>query len=148
MDGQIQLAPLLEEDLTAALYIEEDTAEGWNITALREELAAPAGRCFALRDGKELIGLALWQLAADEAGLLKISVKSARRQKGLGAFFLQGCIRRLQKEGARRFFLEVRCGNAPAIALYKKCGFQKAGIRRGFYKKPAEDALVMSREEG
>ena len=40
--------------------------------------------------------------------------------------------------------LEVRVSNAPAIALYRKHGFQAVGQRRNYYQKPDEDALLMT----
>ena len=40
--------------------------------------------------------------------------------------------------------LEVRLSNAPAIALYRKHGFQTVGQRRNYYQKPDEDALLMT----
>lgn len=40
--------------------------------------------------------------------------------------------------------LEVRASNAPAIALYRKHGFQTVGQRRNYYQKPDEDALLMT----
>ncbi len=45
-------------------------------------------------------------------------------------------------------FLEVAAGNAAAIGLYEGAGFQRVGLRRGYYAKsegPAEDALVLRR---
>ena len=39
--------------------------------------------------------------------------------------------------------LEVRESNTPAIALYSKFGYTVAGKRKGFYRAPSEDALVM-----
>ena len=41
--------------------------------------------------------------------------------------------------------LEVRAGNAPAIALYEKHGFQRVGLRRNYYERPKEDALIMTK---
>ena len=41
------------------------------------------------------------------------------------------------------FTLEVRVSNAPAIALYHKLGFHDEGIRKDFYSKPREDAIIM-----
>ena len=41
--------------------------------------------------------------------------------------------------------LEVRASNAPAIALYRKHGFEEAGRRKNYYTKPAEDAIIMTR---
>ena len=48
-----------------------------------------------------------------------------------------------RRMGIRNYTLEVRVSNAGAIALYKKLGFESAGIRPGFYEKPKEDALIM-----
>ena len=42
--------------------------------------------------------------------------------------------------------LEVRAGNAPAIALYEKHGFYEVGRRKGYYDDPKEDAILMTRE--
>ena len=41
--------------------------------------------------------------------------------------------------------LEVRASNAPAIALYEKHGFAQAGLRKNYYEKPREDAVIMTR---
>ena len=42
--------------------------------------------------------------------------------------------------------LEVRASNAPAIALYRKHGFQEAGRRKNYYQQPREDAIIISSE--
>ena len=39
--------------------------------------------------------------------------------------------------------LEVRVGNVPALALYKKLGFKKAGVRKKYYEDNGEDAYIM-----
>ncbi|HEY6179143.1 MAG TPA: GNAT family N-acetyltransferase, partial [Kofleriaceae bacterium] len=41
--------------------------------------------------------------------------------------------------------LEVRRGNAPAIAMYQRAGFRTVHVRTGYYED-GEDALVMIRE--
>jgi ribosomal-protein-alanine N-acetyltransferase len=45
----------------------------------------------------------------------------------------------------RSVFLEVRSGNAAALALYEKLGFVMMGRRENYYKTAAEreDALTM-----
>jgi ribosomal-protein-alanine N-acetyltransferase len=40
----------------------------------------------------------------------------------------------------------VRRSNSPAIALYTSEGFEVVGARRGYYRLPEEDALLMSME--
>ena len=42
--------------------------------------------------------------------------------------------------------LEVRAGNAPAIALYEKLGFREVGRRKNYYRAEHEDALLMTVE--
>jgi ribosomal-protein-alanine N-acetyltransferase len=42
--------------------------------------------------------------------------------------------------------LEVRRGNAPAIALYERAGFRTVHVRARYYQDNGEDALVMVSE--
>ena len=48
--------------------------------------------------------------------------------------------------GATRATLEVRRSNEPARVLYERFGFSVAGIRRAYYTKPVEDAIILWRE--
>ena len=41
--------------------------------------------------------------------------------------------------------LEVRAGNAPAVALYEKHGFAPVGLRKNYYERPREDAVIMTK---
>ena len=43
-------------------------------------------------------------------------------------------------------FLEVRESNVAARALYASRGFSAVGRRRGYYRHPVEDALVLRRD--
>ena len=47
------------------------------------------------------------------------------------------------KKRSVRYYFEVRETNVPAISLYEKLGFEEAGIRKNFYEKPVENALIM-----
>ena len=40
----------------------------------------------------------------------------------------------------------MRASNEPAIALYRKHGFEEAGRRKDYYTKPKEDAVIMTRD--
>ena len=52
-------------------------------------------------------------------------------------------IAEMAKEGFLEITLEVRAGNNSAIALYESLGFVQEGIRKNFYEKPTEDAIIM-----
>jgi ribosomal-protein-alanine N-acetyltransferase len=49
----------------------------------------------------------------------------------------------MEKEGIEAFTLEVRASNISAINLYEKLGFENKGVRKNFYEKPIEDAIIM-----
>jgi ribosomal-protein-alanine N-acetyltransferase len=42
--------------------------------------------------------------------------------------------------------LEVRESNAAAQRLYLSAGFKQTGRRKGYYTRPAEDAILYQRE--
>ena len=42
-----------------------------------------------------------------------------------------------------QYYLEVRKSNTAAQRLYEKLGFVSAGVRKNFYEKPSEDAVLM-----
>jgi ribosomal-protein-alanine N-acetyltransferase len=60
---------------------------------------------------------------------------------------LDHLLRRATGEGARVVYLEVRPSNADAIALYRRAGFSRIGVRRNYYRAAGgrEDALVLAR---
>ena len=61
--------------------------------------------------------------------------------RALMAEFFDTC----RARGVRDIGLEVRVSNAAAQALYRTLGFRLMGLRRGYYKAPEEDALLMGR---
>ena len=48
-----------------------------------------------------------------------------------------------EKNGIVAFTLEVRESNHAAIALYEKFNFINAGVRKNYYEKPTENAVIM-----
>ena len=64
---------------------------------------------------------------------------------GVARALLDAAFRDLREEGAACIFLEVRTQNAPARALYTSLGFTQTGVRKGFYKNPADDAVLMKK---
>jgi len=60
---------------------------------------------------------------------------------------LIAALRSAKAEGATRAFLEVRAGNAAALALYNKYGFEVAGARPRYYKDNNDDAILMNLED-
>lgn len=87
-------------------------------------------------------------VAAGEAQVLNVATHPEYRRLGLGREIMSKIITHSVSCGAEYITLEVREGNAPAIALYASLGFSVVGRIKGYYKDPSEDALVMKKELG
>jgi ribosomal-protein-alanine N-acetyltransferase len=100
------------------------------VYVLRHEVGAIVGFCAA------------W-VVLDELHINSLAVLPEWRGRGLASGLLAAVVEASLGEGARRATLEVRMSNTPARALYARFGFTQAGIRRGYYTSPAEDALIL-----
>lgn len=79
----------------------------------------------------------------DEADITNVAVHPDYRGQGIGNAMLAELMKKGRGRGISRYTLEVRAGNAPAIHLYEKLGFKSVGVRKNFYEKPREDAVIM-----
>ncbi len=93
----------------------------------------------------ELLGYAGLEYVLDEGYLTDVAVFPAVRRQGVGRSLLLELDQRGRELGLSFLTLEVREGNAAAIALYRSLGYEEAGRRRGFYTAPREDALLMTK---
>ncbi len=89
-----------------------------------------------------LAGFALLR-CFDDAELIRIAVEPGLRRQGIGEQLLNDLLQEVKKRDIHDIFLEVRSGNEAAIGLYTKAGFVNAGIRKGYYSNPTEDAIIM-----
>ncbi len=140
--------PLRPADLDRAAAIEQATfPDPWSRDAFRHTLAGPSAFGFALDDeGGALIGYGICTQVADEGEILNLAVDPGARRRGAGRRLLAAMLDFLESRGVREVFLEVRASNQPAIALYEASGFGRLGIRRGYYRRPTEDAVTMRLE--
>lgn len=93
-------------------------------------------------ENTELCGYCIFTTAADEGEVLRIAVKKEQRERGFGKKLLSDAIRLMQARGASAIYLEVRESNRAAIALYENAGFEKCGVRKGYYRDNGEAALL------
>jgi ribosomal-protein-alanine N-acetyltransferase len=89
-----------------------------------------------LKPGGKPAGFALSRIVLDEAEILTIAIAPEARGHGYAGPLLTRHLDELSRRGVRKVHLEVEEGNAPAIALYRRAGFQEAGRRAGYYQKP------------
>jgi [ribosomal protein S18]-alanine N-acetyltransferase len=138
--------PMTEADLRPVLEIERKIyAFPWTLGNFRDSLRAGYG-AWVYRYGEELIGYAVFMLAAGEAHLLNLSVAAHAQSRGHGRRLLGHVVGAARERGARVLFLEVRPSNDAGQRLYLGYGFKQVGVRRGYYpaQRGREDALVLS----
>ena len=88
-------------------------------------------------------------LITDSAGhentcqLDSMAVQPEARRQGLATALLHAIRNWAAQNNARHLTLEVRAGNAPAIALYHRLGLRPEGRRPRYYAHPEEDAVVL-----
>lgn len=142
----IQLRPAAATDFEALCVVETAAASTpWSAGQLADSLARH--RALLAERAGQVLGYAVFRELLDEAELLNIAVSPDARRQGIGRLLLGG-LRAALAPAVRCLHLEVRAGNAAAIALYEGEGFVPVGRRRGYY--PAgdgrEDALLMRLE--
>ena len=91
-----------------------------------------------------VLGYAGFQVVLDEGYIDNIAVEPAARRHGVADELLD-VFCRFGEANLAFLTLEVRASNEPAIALYRKHGFEEAGRRKNYYTKPTEDAIIMTR---
>ena len=89
-------------------------------------------------------GFILARRVLDEAEILTLAVAPDHRRQGLGEALVETAALMVAMAGAKVMFLEVAEDNAPAMALYAKAGFARAGLRRDYYA-PGRHAWLLRR---
>ena len=149
--ADLQWSEMRADDLDAVMAIENIAYPfPWTVGNFRDSLAA-GYRLKLLRERGVLIGYAVWMPIIQEAHLLNITLAPPRQSHGLGAWMMRSIMQEMQAQGMQQILLEVRPSNHRALALYRRLGFSRIGIRKGYYPNSAiaqvsrEDAVVMRR---
>ncbi len=142
------------DDVAALAALAADCfSHPWTAAQIRDEIALgpPNGVLLAraaATGGRPALPAAFcaFRLVLDELHVLDVAVHPAWRRRGLARFLLGLALRRAAAAGARVALLEVRAGNAAALALYAALGFRPVARRPAYYRDPVEDALLLERD--
>lgn len=141
MAAAITVRRATAEDLEDLLQLQRQSlpqAAEWSPGALLEGLAG----CLAALHDDRLAGFLLYrETAAAEWEILNLAVDPALRRQGLAGRLIEEFFRLADGD----VYLEVRESNQAARALYARWGFFEEGLRRNYYNRPVEDAVVMKR---
>jgi ribosomal-protein-alanine N-acetyltransferase len=139
-------------DAARVAELEEQLFAGdgpWPASAFHDEIDQPHTRYIVARDaGGQVIGYAGLALLGGslfpESEVHTIGTGAAWQGRGVGRALLGELLAAADKHGGP-VFLEVRVDNEPAIALYRRSGFEIAGLRKRYYPVSGADAHTMVR---
>ena len=86
-----------------------------------------------------------FRILAGEGEIERVAVHPQWRGRGFGRKLMEAMVEYASSQGVAEITLDVRAGNERARNLYESCGFVNEAIRRNYYRKPTEDAIIMWR---
>lgn len=141
----IIIRPLKESDAAAAARLEADIfTEPWSERAFLETLKCQYAYYYAAgMSESDIVGISGLRDIAGEGEITNVAVDVRYRGKGIAKALLTRLLQKGNELGISAYTLEVRVSNTAAINLYKNFGFKAEGVRKKFYQKPCEDAVIM-----
>ena len=153
MSTPLVLEPAEQEDLDVLVALERACfSHPWTPHNFTDAMAdPPRSRVVVLRtppSGEADRGIAaycVYQVVAGEVHVHNLAVRPGFRRAGLGRVLMRLVLEVAARMGARVALLEVRRSNEAARRLYESLGFGVRTIRRNYYSRPPEDALLMDK---
>lgn len=146
MENVMIIRPMELRDVEAVAEIERICfTTPWSEKAYRDTLANENALYLVAEteDTKTLVGMCGVLKIIDEGDISNVAVHPDYRRKNIAKQMMKELLARGQSFGIDAFTLEVRAGNEAAVKLYEDLGFRTEGVRKRFYDKPVEDALIM-----
>ncbi len=146
----ITVEPMTSPDqIPAVLAVEEASfTNPWTREMYESELRNPGvSFCFlATEEDGAVVGFCSFWRVLDELHINNLAVLPERRRTRIGSTLLNVVLKEGAAMGARRATLEVRRSNGPAQRLYEGFGFSVTAVRKDYYTRPVEDALILWKE--
>ena len=143
--GAVRITPFRRRHLRSVVRIEEEAyPKPWSASLFLSELAQGSTRRYTVGTiGPIVVGYAGLMMVEEDGHITTLTVDPGWHHRGIGTVLLADMARAARPLGVRHLTLEVRVGNAPAQALYRRFGFAPVGVRKNYYAETGEDAIIM-----
>ena len=143
--AELVVTQVVAEDLPEILAIETASFPlPLTENLLRMELNLHIANFYAVRWQEKIVGYVDYWRIAGEVHVITIAVHPDFRTQHIGSRLMEIMIGDAKEHGDKVISLDVRQSNSAAQGLYKKFGFQQAGLRSRYYQDNQEDGLVMN----
>lgn len=143
---RIRILPMTREDAAGAAGVERICfAEPWSEASYRATLLLPYAHYFKAVEGERMVGTIGLQVIGGDGEISNVAVLPQYRRRGIAHRLMEEVLLAGESLVTGDYTLEVREGNTAARALYDSFGFVTEGVRKNYYSKPCEDALIMWR---
>ena len=146
MISPVLVRKMMPGDVDGIAKIEQSYPSPWPTVSLHKELSKPnSTQLVSCAATGVLQGWLCASIVGSEAELLKITISSTCRRKGVGTILLSHLEQDLKALEVDSLFLEVRSQNDAALKFYLKFGFFQVGLRRKYYSLPDDDAVILKK---
>ena len=133
-------------DIPAIAALEAETfSDAWTSQSIYETFCQKQAFIIVAEVNGQVAGYSIVYYVMDEGEIARIAVGNQFRRRGIGCGLLNYTGECCKEKQVERLLLDVRESNETARAFYRKYGFAEDGIRKHFYDKPSEDAVLMSK---
>ena len=129
----------------AGILLESPEAVFWPETSVKDVLRLRGTLALVSESDGRVTGFLIGRQTGEDAEILNLAVARPNRRLGEGGALLTAAAAAFRARGVSRVFLEVRESNHNAIGFYREHGFFATGRRGGYYRDPAESAVVMEK---
>jgi len=118
--------------------------EPWTRGMLLDEIENVETRRYTVAvEGEAIVGYLGLMFVLDEVHVNTIGTLPGNEGRGIASALLRDGLEDSKSRLIKRATLEVAASNARAQALYFRFGFKPVGVRRNYYERTGEDALVL-----
>lgn len=119
--------------------------EPWTKAMLLDEITNVENRRYTVaEEAGVIVGyLGLMFVLKDELHINTIGTRPGHEGRGVATSLLDDAWAHVGERGVSRATLEVAVSNTRAIELYRRFGFAPVGVRKNYYEKTREDALIL-----
>lgn len=128
---------------THNLDVEIFGSNSWSLASFKYELKLQQSINLIATINNYLVGYVFSNSIYENTHINNLAVSPNYRNMHIGYKLMSSIINISLEKKANIFNLEVRKSNISAINFYKKLGFIELFIRKDFYVKPSEDAIIM-----